>query len=454
MGSAASLVGEDQWLKIEAKTCSVNAPVFGPEHCLSTDEADGVVQAAKCANESAHRIVQTNAIDDSLIKCYDINTCEMLRAKDHFIILVGIDVKNRTVEVEFVSFKDISKEVFGWSYRWATPVNKNSLISIDIKLAGSDEILYKTNVFEMELEMLQNDVLTFKKVWMDIICVPQKSEYTGYQVAAMGTFYQHATTILREVRDPTSLPMVDYLSRAWTYQEARYGKTICDNNPSIYLAREWAEMLWGRQFIIGLSGLLYQIPNLMARSMDIKTGPNNITYEAMRNCIGSGQFFQFFVKNFRRHEGFPSNLNANKSLLFLEKLGEKVGIELDQKLKDAFWKLPRVAKGTEMQGKVFPTTLLGPNDCRIHPEFIGDFWIEVVKMRNEVDLEIDETCVPEIIAEMSLRKATFESDRFIGTWAVLLKHLNIPIVMNDKNYPDAELTWQKVVDGYKDGVLR
>lgn len=454
MGATSSAMTEEQWLKVEPKTSSSNAPTFTSEHCLSPDSVAAAKASLEQLNRSSREVIHTPPIDDSRIVCWNLQDKYLSRASDHFLVIVAADAQTRRIEIDFTPFNDISSDVFGWSYRWATPVEHADLVEVHVFDHASKNLLYHTNIFEMELLMLAQDVQQLKKVWIDKVCVPQKSKYAGYHIAAMGVFYQNATTVLREVRNPNGLPFYDYLSRAWTYQEARYGKTLCDNVPSIYLAREWAEMLWGRQFVLGLSGLLYQIPNIMARSMDIKTGPNNITFEAMRNCIGSGHFFQFFVKKFRQHAGFPAEKNNCKYLAFLEEMGSLVGSELDAKLHHAFWNLPREAVNVEAQGKTFKVGLIGPNDCRLHPEMTGVFWIEVVKMRNRTVLNIDSSCAPEIIAEMSLRKATFDSDRFIGTWAVLLKHMKVDIVTDERSYPLPAETWQRVVASYQNGLLK
>ena len=50
--------------------------------------------------------------------------------------------------------------------------------------------------------------------------------------------------------------------------------------------------------------------------------------------------------------------------------------------------------------------------------------------------------------------ATFDSDRFIGTWAVLLKHMKVDIVTDERSYPLPAETWQRVVASYQNGLLK
>eukprot|EP00960_Hanusia_phi_P000530 14362-Hanusia_phi.AAC.1 len=451
--AAKNIIGrEEYWLRSHPKTSKDDAPRISLAQCLSAREAHEAKQALIQKESDARAVPYSAPIDEPLICSWDFDTSGIMdKANDHFIIVLDTEFPKRRVLVEFVPFAAIDSSVYGWSYRWATPIDHSELITIEVIHRDSQVLLYRTRIFEMELIMLGSDVKKFGKIWIDKVCVPQKSQYTGYQVSAMGTFYQKATTVLREVRNPKGLPFYDYLARAWTYQEARYGRTICDSDPPLYLAKDWAEMLWGRQFVVNISGLLYQIPNLMARTMDDKVGPNNITFTAMRNCIGSGYFFTFFVKNFRRHEGFTQEMAKNKNLKYLEEIANSVGAEVDQKLLTAFQNLSYEA--VDRKGQPTPS-VIGPFDCRTHPELTGVLWQEIVKLRSRYVLDVDESCLPEVVAEMSLRRATFESDRFIGTFAVLLKKMEIDLARKEDGFPDPEETWLRLTSSYLDGLMQ
>ena len=454
------LIGDDyidpnEFLKYCPNTSSLHTPTVEDYQCLNYAQADEHREEQLRQLTSAKEVIITPSIADEQIRSWDHQLDQMKPCFHSYLIMIEVDKLHDKVFMEFVPFESISDDVFAWSYRWATPVEKSELRNIEIYEKKSNRLLYRTVAFDMELEMLEQDIQLYKKVWMDKISIPQKSQYTGVHVAAMGKFYSKVHTILREVRRPTGLPMHDYLSRAWTYQEARYGRTMCDKSPSIFVAKEWAEMVWGRQFVVDLSGLLYEIPNIMARTMDVKKGPNNITFAAMRNCIGSGRFFTFFVKRFREHEKFPTNRQDCKALGLLEKIGLKNGQALDKALHEAFRNLKYERTETEvLNGEKRAPTLIGPTDCRLDPQCTGALWQAIVAQRSEFDLSSGEECVPEAIAEMSLRTATFQSDRFIGTFAVVLQSIGVAIELDPvSRFPDPSKTWTSFINHYKQGLF-
>ena len=69
-------------------------------------------------------------------------------------------------------------------------------------------------------------------------------------------------------------------------------------------------------------------------------------------------------------------------------------------------------------------------------------------------MDVDESCLPEVLAEMSLRRATYESDRFIGTFAVLLKKMELDIARQDNGFPDLQETWRRLISSYQQGLMQ